>query len=221
MYKCLIITLFENYKNNINMKKQTIGLMAQIYPEGKTKIFSLLALLLIFSNCAKECDDRKDIYYNVDEEFKKMLPYTGFDTITFVRTSVGDTHTFVGIGKTTNYDRTSLSYDCSDNYFRENYSYTFISNTFNSPLYIGQYVAQDSQKIPLTFINFENNFLEDFINFNFVKQDIDTLKVLNTTYYKVEKMENGISKNAYFDKANGCIKIEMNNQSWELLRYKK
>lgn len=185
-----------------------------------TKTIILFTLFLTFS-CAKECDDKKDIYYNVDREFVKMLPYTGFDTLTFIRTSLVDTHTFIGIGKTTNYDRTSLSYDCSDYYFRENYSYKFISNTFNSPLYIGQYVAPDSQKIPLTYINFENNFLEDFINLNFVKPDIDSLKVLNKMYYKLEKLGQPINKTAYFDKTNGCIKIEINNETWELLSYKK
>jgi hypothetical protein len=188
----------------------------------KTISKTLLLLTLLFAyGCAKECDARKDIYYNVDEEYKKMLPYTGFDTITFVRTSVGDTHTFIGIGKTTNYDKTSLSYDCSDYYFRENYSYTFISNTFYSPLYIGQYVAPDSQKIPLTFINFENILIEDFINFNFIKPDIDSLKVLNKTYFKIEKLGQPNNKTAFFDKTNGCIKIEMNNETWDLLNYKK
>ena len=185
-----------------------------------TKTFIFLTLIFAYS-CAKECDAKKDIYYNVDEVDKNMLPYTGFDTLSFVRTSVGDTHTFIGIGKTANYKRTSLTYDCSAYYFRENYAFTFISSTFNSPLYIGQYIPEVSESLTLSYVNFENIFIENWINFNLTKPDIDSLKVLNKMYYKLEKLGQPINKTAYFDKTNGCIKIEMNNQTWELLEYKK
>lgn len=186
-----------------------------------TKTIILFILFLTYS-CQRECDEIKDIYYYVDEVDKKMLPYNGFDTLTFIRTTVGDTHTFIGIGKTANYNKTVETVEyCGNTLFRENYSYKFISNTFNSPLYIGQHIPEVSIRTPISYINFENNFLEDFINFNFVKQDIDSLKVLNKMYYKLEKLGQPINKTAYFDKTSGCIKIEINNETWELLSYKK
>ena len=184
----------------------------------KTIIFFLLTLSY---SCAKECDARKDIYYNVDEVDKNMLPYNGFDTITFVRTSVGDTHTFIGVGKTTNYNRTSLTYDCSDYYFRENYSYTFISNTFNSPLYIGQYIPEVSLRTPISYINFQNKFLKGEVDFNDSITDIDSIFILNKLYKRIELINKSSVDKAYFQIDFGCLKIEINNETFELLNYKK
>jgi hypothetical protein len=186
-----------------------------------TKTIIFFTLLLTYS-CERECGDLKDIYYYVDEVDKNMLPYTGFDTITFVRTSVGDTHTFVGIGKTISYNKTVETVEyCGRTFFRENYAYTFISKTFNSPLYIGQYIPEVSIRTPISYINFENKFLEGDIDFDFIRQDIDSLIILGKKYYKVEIIGKDNNQNAYFDKTSGCIKIERNNETWELLSLKK
>lgn len=191
----------------------------------KTITKTIIFFLLILSySCAKECDARKDIYYNVDEIDKNMLPYNGFDTITFVRTSVGDTHTFIGIGKTTNYERTSLSYDCSDYYFRENYSYTFKSNTFYSPLYIGQYIPEVSISTPTSYINFQNKFYTGYLYLN--ETNLDSIVILNRKYYNTQYISESTSIPAnykiYFNKEYGCLKMILDNgETWELLKYKK
>jgi hypothetical protein len=141
-----------------------------------------------------------------------------------VRTSVGDTHIFVGVGKTGNYDRTSLSYDCSDYYFRENNSYKFISNTFNSPLYIGQYITIVSMSTPISYINFENKFYEGYLYLN--QSNLDSIIILNKIYYNTQFISNPTSiptnYKIYFNKEYGCLKIILENgETWELLRYKK
>jgi hypothetical protein len=191
----------------------------------KTMTKTILLLTLLFAyGCAKECDARKDIYYNIAEVDKNMLPYTGFDTITFVRTSVGDTHTFIGMGKTTNYDRTSLSYDCSDYYYRENYSYTFISNTFNSPLYIGQNIPIVSENKAISYINFQNKFYTDYLYLN--QSNLDSIIILNKKYYNTQYITKSTSIPAnykiYFNKEYGCLKMILENgETWEILEYKK
>lgn len=200
------------------MKKQTVGLISQIYKESKIKLLYSLVLILIFSNCQKECNT-ENVYYNVGNVDKAMLPYTGYDTITFVRTSFGDTNVFIGKGKSINYETTQVSTDCGNRNNFENYSYKYASSSANDLLFIGQYVSTNFNQITLSFVELQNERIDDILFLN--SSNLDSTLVLNKLYKNVQMIKNSNGSKVYLNKEFGCLKIILNNgEIWELLTLK-
>jgi len=193
----------------------------------KLLVFTSASLLLLcyvlFTTCKKKCE-HEEILYDVEDFEKEMLPYHGFDTLTFIRTSVGDTHTFIGIGKTITYNYDYDAADCGNSYKHENYYYTYKSVSFGSDLIIGQLVNLNSVSAD-TYIIFQNQRFEGFLAFNSPIPDLDSLFVIIKFYTKVhfipDRKPNGSPYLAYFAKEAGCIKIKFaNGEIWELLEFK-
>jgi hypothetical protein len=182
----------------------------------------LISLIVILASCEKNKCDKRDIYYNVSDERKNMIPYTGYDTLTFIRTSLGDTHTFIGNGKKITYDIQVETAECGNTLYYEKYFYTYNSKTYNSSLIIGQYTNNNNTEAGETYIDFQNQIFNGSVNFNFVKPNLDSLKVLNNVYKKIEIIPDNKSYAAYFNKEYGCIKLVFTNgDTWELLNLKK
>ena len=181
-------------------------------------LFSLTSLLLLIS-CDKTDCNKKDIYYNVRDVDKSMLPYSGYDTLTYIRTNVGDTHTFIGAGKKTSYDVQSEAADCGNTLHYEKYYYTYKSSDYND-IVIGQYTNNNISCF--TYIDFNNQHFEGDVDFNFVNQDLDSLYVIGKLYTKIEVISDSKNYKAYFSKNYGCIKMAFpNGATWELLSFKK
>jgi hypothetical protein len=186
-----------------------------------TITFTALICLFLIIGCKKKCE-QKEVLYTVLEETKKEIPYTGFDTLTFVRTSVGDTHVFIGQGKTFDYKFSRDAADCSDTYKRENYYYTYVSKTFNNPIIVGYNSISSTYD---HYLQFKQQKFEGYFYFNTAAPLIDSLKVLGKYYYKVDAMPNNNQYSspyiAFFDEFVGCIKIKLTNgETWELLSIK-
>lgn len=181
-------------------------------------LFSLTSLLLLIS-CDKTDCNKKDIYYNVRDVDKSMLPYLGYDTLTYIRTNVGDTDTFIGAGKTTSYDVQSEMADCGNTFHYENYFYTYKSKNFND-LVIGQNIPLVSTSRANTFLNFNNQYFNGSLYLNEV--NLDSIIVLNKKYYNVQFIPDEKPYRAYFNKEFGCLKIIYSNgDTRELLSFKK
>jgi hypothetical protein len=186
-----------------------------------TITFTALICLFLIIGCKKKCE-QKEVLYTVLEKTKKEIPYTGFDTLTFVRTSVGDTHVFIGLGKTLDYKFSRAAADCSDTYKRENYFYKYVSKTFNSPIIIGYNTPGSTT---YHYLEFKNQKFDGNLNFNTAAPLIDSLKVLDKYYYNVDALPNVNLYTspfiAYFDEFVGCIKIKfIDGETWELLSIK-
>ena len=183
------------------------------------KLIYLTLLISVFYSCQKDDCNKKDIYYKVSEKGKSMLPYSGFDTLTYIRTNIGDTHTFIGTGKKTTYDVQSETTDCGNTLYYEKYYYTYKANDFND-MVIGQLTSSNITNF--SFIDFNNEHFEGDVDFNFVNQDLDSLYVMGKLYTKVEIIPDSKNYRAYFNKAYGCIKMVFRNgDTWELLNFKK
>jgi hypothetical protein len=120
------------------------------------------------------------------------------------------------------YKYTSDAADCANKYTSENYYYTYISKTFDSDLLIGYQSINSLFEHYLIFKN--QRFVGDlpFVN----KPDLDSLRILNTTYYNIQFIPDIKPETstfiAYFTKAMGCIKIKFpNDETWELLSLKQ
>ncbi len=132
------------------------------------KQFYLTLLVSVFFACQKDDCNKKDIYYKVSDEGKSMLPYSGFDTLTYIRTNVGDTHTFIGTGKKTTYDVQSETADCGNTLYFEKYYYTYKSSNYND-IIIGQNTGTNYRYDGLTFIDFNNQLFEGIRNSKNIK----------------------------------------------------
>jgi hypothetical protein len=188
------------------------------------KLIYLTLIISVFYACQKDDCNKKDIYHNVSDEGKSMLPYSGFDTLTYLRTNIGDTHTFIGTGKKTTYDVQSEKADCGNTLYFEKYYYTYKCNNYND-LVIGQYTNNNISCF--TNIDFNNQNFNGDVDFNDSKTDLDSIILSNNkVYYKVERIPNfnptPTTYRAYFNKQYGCIKMVFTNgDTWELLSFKK
>lgn len=76
---------------------------------------------------------------------KDKIPYTGKDTLMFIRKTIGDTHTFIGQGMKSGYDLKPTNIgdaECRSTQgdaLMEFVKYTFVSSTFNSPIVLQMY----------------------------------------------------------------------------------
>lgn len=182
------------------------------------KILVLIVIITITNSCQKECHP-EDIYYNIDDNYKTYLNYTGFDTLIFVRNSTGVTHTFINTGKITNYQMFRGSYDCSDYFHYENYAYKFVSSNFDSPLYVGQFRSQNGGSF--SNISFNKYYFEGYVTFNNLKTDLDSLIIGNKIYKNVEVINSNKNNKAYFNKEFGLVKMELDfSEEWVLLSKK-
>jgi hypothetical protein len=186
-----------------------------------TITFTALICLFLIIGCKKKCE-QKEVLYTVLEKTKKEIPYTGFDTLTFVRTSVGDTHVFIGLGKTLDYKFSRAAADCSNTNKEENYFFTYVSKTISNKIIVG-YNSPNS--LSYHHLEFKNQKFEGDLFFYTPIPLIDSLNVLGKIYYNVQAMPNDDPLNspfvAFFDEIVGCIKIRLiNGETWELLSIK-
>ena len=72
------------------------------------KLFSILLLVMLIQSCSKTdpCPKGQENYYNLTDEEKSKIPYTGTDTLVFI-SDKSDTATLIGKGKSQSYKRTT------------------------------------------------------------------------------------------------------------------
>ncbi|MDP3929199.1 MAG: hypothetical protein Q8R57_09265 [Bacteroidota bacterium] len=196
----------------------------------------ILLIFLLFTStffsCRKDDDtpcDNKDYHYNLSEEDKSKVPYTGYDTLVFI-SNTNDTAVCIGQGKKQYYLRTVIpnytinncSIPSTDNY--EAYNYKFSSNNSKFNIEMNQYRKDEygSESIYFYFNNIffilystrvgnpnSNNFIDSIlIQNNWYKSVSLTSKYFNPLYDKL-----------FYNQEFGILKIQNSDSTeiWELL----
>jgi hypothetical protein len=195
----------------------------------------LLLIFLLFTStffsCRKDDDtpcDNKDYHYNLSEEDKSKVPYTGYDTLVFV-SNTNDTAVCIGQGKKQFYLRTVIpnytinncSIPSTDNY--EAYNYKFSSNNSKFNIELDQYKKNENG---LEYIFFQFNKIY-FILYNRrvgnpnSNNFIDSILVKDKWFKNVSMASRDFNSqydNLYYNKNFGILKIQNADSSevWEL-----
>ncbi|MES2727828.1 MAG: hypothetical protein V4643_12040 [Bacteroidota bacterium] len=192
----------------------------------KTLHLSILFLLILFyQSCGKEtdgCPDGVNNFYNLTDEEKNKIPYTGTDTLVFV-SNQGDTATLIGQGKKQTYTRTTTggNPDCgSKSYTYENYekiefsfkgsnidlnNILFVAKRYNSPYDYLSYYDCD--------INMTDKFNYGILESHDINRYKDTVLYRNNII-KCLKMFSytDTTTNYYFNNLYGIVKVTTTNK---------
>lgn len=188
------------------------------------RIFIPVFLLMIISaiSCQKNCIPR-DFYYKVSGKTKSRLPYTGLDTLTFVRTTHGDTHTFIGQGIRYRNEIRTDAVECSPTYYHEVQSISYVSKTFKAPIVVIYNTEELSKGEQLIY--FQNSEFSGSISFTDYA-NLDSINILGKNYYNVHAIRDidrysNDNLRAHVDQYAGCIRMEtFKNELWQLLEIK-
>jgi hypothetical protein len=191
-------------------------------------VFPIMAVQLF--SCVRDspCPDPPEtIVVNLPDNLKNNIPYKGFDTLTFIRKTDGDTHMFIGQGVKRGYDllrRNGGDEECRSSTGTarmEFISYTFASTTFSSPIYVEMYYVD----YPVgTYIKIRfNNKTYDAPTTVFTPFSKDSFLVAGRMHYDVARIAddaNPLSQKYFtlYNATSGILKIRFENgEEWELL----
>lgn len=188
---------------------------------GKTTIhlISILLLVILVQSCSKTdpCPNGQENYYNLTDEEKSKIPYTGTDTLVFV-SDKGDTVTLIGQGKQQTYKRTTSggNPDCQISYNYDNYERIDYNYLANNPIL---------NNIDFSLQRYDDNgsfdcILNGFYKFNFgILEANDSLRYKDTVIYKNKTIKclrmvsyTDPSTNYYFNYLFGIVKIKINDK---------
>jgi len=189
----------------------------------------LFSVMLIFQSChldgKYDCPKQQTFYQYLDTGLVSKIPYKGYDTLTFVRTSVGDTFTFYGTGFTSGFNERSYTRDpnCYDDISRcEFKQLKFVCPNLTDPLTITLHYRTYVES-PSLLINFRNQDYWDL--FSFILHGpfkYDSLQINNSNFkniYYITDPDN-LNTNKYYVLFNniGILKLKLpNNETWELV----
>lgn len=170
----------------------------------------------IFLGCSDDnnCPDAKEEYRYMPEEYKKILLYTGFDTLRFL-TNTNDTITCIGQGRTTFFEA---------NYVRDPNPDCNVFTKINYEGYKDQFnefeISQSYSPIPpydYWIASFKINWRDAKFTFDnlaigkpveAVNYFHDSLIVNNTKYYNVTDFKGNTGNDRIFiNRPNGIIKL--------------
>ena len=193
-------------------------------------ILILFNTSVLFQNCKRDssCEytQTTQINYDLKETNKSRIPYTGFDTISFIN-DLGDTATLYGKGKS-NYYITHTSglsnADCGFPQFKYNYEnidYIFsgINTNFNN-LRFSAYMYDKIASPQLNSIIIVCDFLIENSSFEDIDDDTqikDSVIINGQIKYGVYLNPN-IDKFILFNLDIGILKITFNGRTWTKLK---
>jgi len=192
----------------------------------KTKIYFILFFVAtFFSSCQKKDCTQGTTTYNISSDDKSKIPYNGKDTLTFVRTIIGDTFTFYGTGWQSG---TGISYtaeDCPQKQVFEIRQLIFQSPNFSNPISISIYV-QNVTKSTFIDIGFQNTVFENTDVVLSPLYDLDSTIIQGKKYYGIMFLNDLDSAtpttyNCCFNIQFGILKLFFaNGETWELISKK-
>ena len=196
----------------------------------KTKIKTIslfiiaISYVVFLSSCQKDkpCTQGTTTYNLLSDE-KAKIPYSGKDTLTFVRTTIGDTFTFYSTGWQGGYNTSYTANDCPQKEMRESRILIFQSLSFSKPIIINQYIPDNDNYASILSIGFQNiNYLcsSGSIGTNY---SLDSVIIQTKTYYHINvfsDLDFSIPKTykCYFSLQYGILKLILaNGETWELV----
>lgn len=204
----------------------------------KKNVNQLLLVLLFplmgihFFSCvpkSEPCPEPPEtITVDISSYLKTKIPYTGYDTLTFIRKSIGDTHVFIGQGIKRSYDILRIPSgdpECQamkGDAKTENLSYIFTSGTFTSPIKLGLYYYQYPGE-PYFYISFNDQYYERNSVILGKPYLYDSLEIGGRMYYNLDQIsdESYPSTKQYYILYNstfGILKFRFKSgEEWERL----
>ena len=189
----------------------------------KTKIYfiSIYIFFAISFSCQKDCTQNTTTS-NISSSNKSKIPYTGKDTLTFVRTTSGDTFTFYSNGWQSGYGVGYTAEDCPQKEACEIRQLVFQSPTFSKSISISLYI-QNVTKWTFIDIGFQNTVFENTASSLRAPYDLDSTLIQGEKYYDILFMSDldsatPITYNCYYNIQYGILKlIFANGETWELI----
>ena len=183
---------------------------------------SFILLGLFLSSCGKKdiCTyPFKTIYFRSADIEK--VPYTSYDTLTFVCVNPRDTFTYIaGLWKTYFFQSSTVQ-QCSTTYNRPERDLQFRCEKIHSNLYLTQFVSDTFPGNSSINIYFNSDFFSKPSFEIYDSAEIPEMKVQGETYYFVNKISNIYAKNptgnfCYYQKDVGIIRIETSDgKTWD------
>ncbi|MES2653960.1 MAG: hypothetical protein V4620_00115 [Bacteroidota bacterium] len=193
----------------------------------KTLHLSILFLLILFSqSCGKVtdgCPQSTNDFYNLTDEEKSKIPYTGNDTLVFI-SNQGDTATLIGQGKKQTYKNITVPLgnpDCggthSENYEKIEFSFKGANIDLNNILFVAK-----RYNSPYDYMSYYDCDINMTYKFNFgILESHDINRYKDTVLYrnniiKCLKMFSytDTTTNYYFNNLYGIVKITTNNKAF-------
>ena len=177
------------------------------------------ALSLFYVGCLNDCKNYKpeNNYNSINQENLKRVPYSGYDTITFIRNN-NDTITFFGTGKkkviiVEDGDLGACGHTTLE--YNDNYQFNFFSNSI-----------QDKVVIEIRFPNYLDFY---FLGKRFVSHlgdlrepfDFPKIGISNSTYFNITRILSQSQDTLYYNNEIGIIKFGFQNgEQWTLIKNK-
>jgi hypothetical protein len=185
---------------------------------------SIIILISIFFaiinvGCLNDCKNYKpeNKYNAINQENLKRIPYSGYDTITFIRNNI-DTISFLGIGnkKIITLEDGDLG-ACGPTTLEnnDNYQFSFFSNSI-----------QKKVEIEIRYPNYLDFY---FLGKRFVSHlgdlrdpyDLKEIVINNSTYLNITRILSQHQDTLYYNNENGIIKFGFQNgEQWSLIKNK-
>jgi hypothetical protein len=197
----------------------------------KTKIYTILFFALtltsaiILNGCRKNDSSgctQNTTTYNISSSDKSKIPYTGSDTLTFVRTTTGDTFTFYGKGWQSGINTAYTAEDCPQKEIFEVRQLTFQSPTFSKSIVLNQYIVSVN-KTPNMQIDFQTTDYQ-VSPIGALGHKNNTIVISNTIFNYVDSFSNNnltpFPNNymCYYNIQFGILRMRLiSGEIWELI----
>ena len=185
-------------------------------------LFLLLgsALTLEMIACKDKCPEPKDFYFNLDADPLSRVPYSGFETISFLKNK-SDTYVFVGNGKKFYYNviKGPMGGCPSDNEHYQGFLIEYTSKNNVSIFFRLERIASGLIGTPLLEISLKNKSFVEATDNLYPPFDRSTMSILNHNYDSVYFMyENPAIDTLYYNVKEGMLKFGFSNgEIWELI----
>jgi hypothetical protein len=171
----------------------------------------------------KECEPQTT-HKNLRQEDKDKVPYSGYDTLTFIRMNDSVQFTFCGTGwqrlEATKY----LATDCNDKEILEMRKLVFQSPTFSSPITISQYINDVNNGVYFE-VDFQSQLFKTGLLWSKNAVDTPTLTIQGKTYKDIHliSFDDALPKpkdfGCLYTWNDGIIKIYYKSgESWEIIK---
>jgi hypothetical protein len=186
------------------------------------------------TNESSPCHTFKTTFVNLEPVFKTVLPYTGKETIKYLKNNT-DTLTFVGQGEESGYECYDDSYApvCPpDSKCAQYFKYRFIEknniDSFSIYLYRNVYVTGFSN-LASNIFSLNSNANKYYCSLDFIGNScrnnfLDSLQIkkykfYNISFVSVDNINNNDSNNyIYVNKLNGVVYLKNVNTTYTLIK---
>ena len=190
----------------------------------------LIMLIFTFSNCKDNCPGYPpggELVYDFHSEDSLKIPYTGHDTLTFLRTkdSIQDTVVFIGQGK--NYYKKWLRYeneesDCEYSVWAKGYTIDYIAQNLAGLKFKFSCLSTGGMGDDFTISIKDVEFNLGFWLWEQSNGYYDHITLNGQIYLKVQKLIaefNSINNRLYYNFEYGIIRIELDylNEKYQLI----